>query len=560
MPTPFPLQPVTRLGIDFDNTIVCYDALFHRVALEGGWIPADLPANKSDVRNHLRSIGREDVWTEMQGQVYGARMAEATPYPGALRFIWACRAAGIEVFIISHKTRTPFAGEPHDLHAAALDWLTRQGVFDPARLGLPRENVFFELTKAEKLGRIRATGCSHYIDDLPELLAEPSFPKDVDRVLFDPNRLYPDESRFRRLVRWLAAPRVLFGEPRFESANREKSWGIDPTSDMAQFLVRHGFPASPRCRIPFGGANNRVYHLHTADRDLLLKSYFYAETDPRDRFGTERAFYEFAWQQGIRCLPEPIAWDATHRFGLFEYVQGELLTPEELTRDCIDQAVAFVAELNTSRHLPAAQALPVGSEACFSLAEHVERIGRRVSRLAGLEPSSPIDHEGAAFIRTEVVPRWENLRADILEHAAARNDSALPADRRCLSPSDFGFHNALMQDDGWLRFIDFEYAGWDDPAKLVGDFFCQPRIPVDPTYWESVVSRLDTLLGWGGELATRAGLLLPAYRLKWCCIILNEFVRTDRARREFSQGHETAGEARKVEQLEKARRYLAPGL
>ena len=30
------------LGVDFDNTIVAYDSLFHRVALERGLIPADL--------------------------------------------------------------------------------------------------------------------------------------------------------------------------------------------------------------------------------------------------------------------------------------------------------------------------------------------------------------------------------------------------------------------------------------------------------------------------------------------------------------------------------------
>lgn len=64
-----------RLGIDFDNTIVCYDELFHRVALEQGLIPADLPVNKSEVRNHLRRVGKEPLWTEMQGSVYGARMA-----------------------------------------------------------------------------------------------------------------------------------------------------------------------------------------------------------------------------------------------------------------------------------------------------------------------------------------------------------------------------------------------------------------------------------------------------------------------------------------------------
>ena len=41
---------------------------------------------------------------------------------------------------------------------------------------------------------------------------------------------------------------------------------------------------------------------------------------------------------------------------------------------------------------------------------------------------------------------------------------------KCLSPSDFGFHNVIVEKDKILRFIDFEYAGWDDPAKMVSDF------------------------------------------------------------------------------------------
>ena len=38
----------------------------------------------------------------------------------------------------------------------------------------------------EKLRRIGATRCTHFIDDLPELLAEPAFPREAFRILFDP--------------------------------------------------------------------------------------------------------------------------------------------------------------------------------------------------------------------------------------------------------------------------------------------------------------------------------------------------------------------------------------
>jgi hypothetical protein len=193
---------VIRIGVDFDNTIVSYDQLFHKVALEKGLVPDGLPANKSEIRNYLRKVGREDEWTAMQGYVYGARMSEAVPFSGVLDFFKTCRAQGVEVRIISHKTRRPYAGEPYDLHAAAEEWLELQGFFDPSRIGLPRADVFFEATKEGKLERIQQCQCQWFVDDLPEFLSEPAFPRDVQRVLFDPGNLYGDETRFRRMQQW----------------------------------------------------------------------------------------------------------------------------------------------------------------------------------------------------------------------------------------------------------------------------------------------------------------------------------------------------------------------
>ena len=197
-----------HLGVDFDNTIVCYDALFHKVACEKGLIPTDVPVNKSDVRNYLRRVDNEGAWTEMQGYVYGARMSEAAPYPGVIEFFQASRQAGLQTSIVSHKTRHPFLGEKFDLHAAATAWLEQQGFFDAAQIGLPRASVFFESTKQAKLDRIGQRGCTHFIDDLPEFLGEPCFPVATQRILFDPNHLYADEQRFRRITTWVEARRI----------------------------------------------------------------------------------------------------------------------------------------------------------------------------------------------------------------------------------------------------------------------------------------------------------------------------------------------------------------
>jgi hypothetical protein len=170
-----------RIGIDFDNTIVSYDELFRRVAVEQQLVPETIPASKTEVRNYLRKIGREEAWTAMQGVVYGKRMSEAKAFPGVLDFILACHRANIPLFIASHRTKFPIVGEQFDLHAAAREWLRLQGIPD----FIPSDSIHFELTKDAKLSRIKSRDPTHFIDDLPEFLTMPGFPA-VQRILFDP--------------------------------------------------------------------------------------------------------------------------------------------------------------------------------------------------------------------------------------------------------------------------------------------------------------------------------------------------------------------------------------
>lgn len=191
-----------RIGIDFDNTIVCYDDVFYRAARERDLIPEDVPPTKGGVRDFLRAAGREDDWTALQGYIYGARMGLAVEFPGVRDFMRAATGAGCEIRIVSHKTLHPYRGEKYDLHRAALDWLTEQGFFDDAALGLDRGKVYLELTKDAKLARIGKLGCSSFVDDLPELLGEPGFPSTTQRVLFDPNDAAPDDPCYRRARSW----------------------------------------------------------------------------------------------------------------------------------------------------------------------------------------------------------------------------------------------------------------------------------------------------------------------------------------------------------------------
>ncbi|MDA1192367.1 MAG: hypothetical protein O3A46_11890 [Candidatus Poribacteria bacterium] len=178
-----------RLGIDLDNTIVCYDGLFARIALEEGLIDETITPTKLGVRDHLRRTGREADWTRLQGTVYGPRMKDAVPFPGVLSCFVQWRELGWDAQIISHRSRYPYEGPPHDLHEVAWGWLDAHGLLDPKRGGVSRDGIHLAETKREKMARIEETRREYFVDDLPEFLCDPEFPSGVKRVLFDPDGL-----------------------------------------------------------------------------------------------------------------------------------------------------------------------------------------------------------------------------------------------------------------------------------------------------------------------------------------------------------------------------------
>jgi hypothetical protein len=323
-------------------------------------------------------------------------------------------------------------------------------------------------------------------------------------------------------------------------------------------LARAGLDGEATLHSLAGGANNRVFRVDSGGRAGLLKAYFQHPEDPRDRLGAEFSFLRFAWESGVRCVPRPLASDRRHDLGLYEFVEGRPLGADEVTGDAVREAVDFYHILNRGKDRPEARALPAASEACFSMAEHLECVEQRLRRLRAIPRSSPVDRQAAALVEGELGAAWRAVAEGVRQGArelGASLDGHLGAGERCLSPSDFGFHNAMLAPDGRLRFIDFEYAGWDDPAKLVCDFFCQPAIPVPLRHWAAFVESVVGTLPRADRHRRRCQLLLPVYQIKWCSILLNDFAPVSGERRRFA-GPGRDSEERKVEQLRKARLAL----
>jgi hypothetical protein len=327
------------------------------------------------------------------------------------------------------------------------------------------------------------------------------------------------------------------------------------TEEIVALLKQAGLPSEFRLTSLPGGANNRVYRIDVESAALLLKAYFQHPGDPRDRLGAEFAFSRFAWEQGLRNLPRPLACDREHQLGLYEFVEGRLLARDEVGAGEVQQAADFFHQLNRFKSAPAAQSLARGSEACFTLDQHLACVQRRIGPLLHIDAPTALGEMASSFVTEQLAPAWqrigEHVRAQAAREALPLHDAIAPEDE-CLSPSDFGFHNALLTADGRLWFIDFEYAGWDDPAKMVCDFFCQPAVPVPGAYFDGFARAVAAELSNPQLHLRRMELLLPVYRIKWCCIMLNDFLPVGSRRRLFARTAEDQQE-RQQTQLQKVR-------
>jgi hypothetical protein len=75
-----------------------------------------------------------------------------------------------------------------------------------------------------------------------------------------------------------------------------------------------------------------------------------------------------------------------------------------------------------------------------------------------------------------------------------------------------------------LRFIDFEYFGWDDPVKAGADLLWHPAVPLSRAQQAIVREQLPYVYGADPEFAQRLRLFEPLIAIRWILIILNEFL------------------------------------
>ena len=303
-----------------------------------------------------------------------------------------------------------------------------------------------------------------------------------------------------------------------------------------------------------GGGNSQIFRIRTAKKTFAAKVYPPPTIDGRNRLDREFVALQFLKTKGLVQVPTPLGRDDDAGIGLYDWIDGDAIyAPGHID---IEIAAKFANVLLDLSKTPDAAGIDLAIESCLAVTDLFAQIEYRIDLLK--EPAISND-DLRRYLETDLMPCYSHEQKTLRDAYEANGwDIAMPIDvpMRTLSPSDFGFHNALRRDDGELIFIDFEYFGWDDPVRLASDFVLHPGMQLGADLRELFLNRVLALFSTDPDFGKRLGLLFPLVGIRWCLIILNEFLNNHWARRALVNPSDNQLAA-KHRQLEKAKQLLS---
>ena len=268
-----------------------------------------------------------------------------------------------------------------------------------------------------------------------------------------------------------------------------------------------------------GGINNRVYRVSKGAHNFIIKGYPELKAGQRDRMLAEQAFLKYAGIVAPKYVPKLISADCQRRCVVLEYIDGKpYKNAGQLSKFELQEAANFLVLLNKDLELARSHIKLCAADGYLSIREHVLHVQERVDSLQiSILPEK--FRERARLILGALKESWFKVR-EAAESAIEK--SKIPdqiSEHHCrVSPSDFGFHNAIKMQSP--VFIDFEFAGWDDPQKTIADIFLQPRVPPDADFL-SCFEPIYGPMACDDKQLYRFSLLFSILKIKWLTIILS---------------------------------------
>lgn len=298
------------------------------------------------------------------------------------------------------------------------------------------------------------------------------------------------------------------------------------------------------------GGNNRIFSFSTDANDYIIKYYSPNQKDDRNRIGREWCFLEYLHSKSITCVPSPIVKNTNKSFSILSKIDGQSPTKETDRDHLVNVSVRFINMINTNLDPYLKGNVSHAFEHNLDISNTLLNVQKRFQHLRQFNSTT---NSQLNDIITEAENKLAFKAAEIEATRGCDHDltEVLSQSQLCLSPSDFGFHNLLLKEKDNPYFIDFEYAGWDDPAKLICDFILHPANQLSDLetklFLQSIKLPMINL--------ERCKYAYGLFALKWVAIILNIFLPEQLNRKQFSNPNLNV-EAEKIYRLKTSKRML----
>ena len=306
-----------RIGVDLDNTLICYNRAFLSAAQQSGLVPSGWEGSKREIRKYLREKeGGEIAWQSLQGKVYGRQLHHAQLFPGAERFLWRCKQLGLEVEVVSHKTEYGHVdGQKIPLREVALKFLEQSGIYSTDGATL-LHGIQFCSTREEKIRCIAIKNFDWFIDDLEEIFESKEFPEDTKQILF------VEDNVLRSTVtaqanRWEEIESMILGK-----------WSKLELSALASDLSSEEVKSATLLE---GGGNSRIARVDFVNGSRVALK-FYADDEVHNRLYSEFQGSELIHKLGILEIPKPIGCCRKRNVAMYQWIEGKPITDPDL--DC----------------------------------------------------------------------------------------------------------------------------------------------------------------------------------------------------------------------------------
>ena len=491
-----------NIGIDLDNTIINYDNIFEKAAKNKNLVDENWCGRKENIKKEiLKQKNGTLIWQFIQGEVYGDLIKNANLNTGVYQFILRALVNDCKIYIISHKTKYAQHSKKILLRDKSTKYLINKNIIGKINI----KNIFYENSRRDKINRINKKNLSWYIDDLSVILKDKRLENKSKKILYQKKSL-------RKYVDfctndWYEISNIIFGPinniERKRILKLEYNYlGIKTIKNLTRMM-----------------SNSDVYELNTKNGKYVAKIYPYENNNNiSSRFLNEVNAYNLLEKNSVIEIPKIKTFNKELNTIIFHKIRGDVC--KKIDNSQVKEAVHFICKLKDIKDRSNKKITFKAKEACLCISDIHEQINSRFEKLKKLSREN-------VKIKNHLTDLLEAYKTLISNNNKNKLSAGMLRYKyQILSPSDFGYHNALIKNKKAIWY-DFEYLGLDDPSKLIIDFILHPAMKLTVEQKKLWYKLTTTLFSNDLSLKNRINVYWPFFCIRWSLIILLKIKNKD---------------------------------